>query len=268
MFYPSIPINEKSLSFIKNNFVAQIQALEQFYPIIKSALNLGLNPSSIKFGGGTALSMYYFQHRLSFDIDLFVNDAQHLGFFSPKLWIDDCSHFDSARYIDQHNHIGVTNKDNIKIDILIDYASNEGYIDNSKKIFAFDIYIESLENIIAKKITFRKIDNKTRDIFDISVALHHNDGLFDQLLNDQKITKQDLLIFQNSLKELNKEKYNAQIKIVKPTQEYSHIALNAYEILTEKIDQIKTTTHSNSYDDNTDNLDNSNEYTPTPKRRR
>ncbi len=59
MSFLSIPINEKSLSFIKNNFQAQIQALEQFYPIIKNALNLGLNPSSIKFGGGTALSMYY-----------------------------------------------------------------------------------------------------------------------------------------------------------------------------------------------------------------
>ncbi|GAA7861164.1 nucleotidyl transferase AbiEii/AbiGii toxin family protein [Helicobacter pylori] len=217
MSFLSIPINGKSLSFIKNNFVAQIQALEQFYPIIKSALNLGLNPSSIKFGGGTALSMYYFQHRLSFDIDLFVNDAQCLGFFSPKLWIDNCSHFDSTRYIDQHNHIGVTNKDNIKIDVLVDYASNERYVDNSKKIFAFDIYIESLENIIAKKITFRKTDNKTRDIFDIAVALHNDSNLFDKLLNAQKISKQDLLTLQNSLQELNKEKYNAQIKIVKPT---------------------------------------------------
>ncbi len=80
MFYPSIPINETS--FVKNNFQTQIKALEQFYPIIKNALNLGLNPSSIKFGGGTALSMYYFQHRLIFDIDLFVNDAQYLGFLA------------------------------------------------------------------------------------------------------------------------------------------------------------------------------------------
>ncbi len=172
MFYPSIPINE--INFVKNNFQTQIKALEQFYPIIKNALNLGLKPSMIKFGGGTALSMYYFQHRLSFDIDLFVNDAQHLGFFSPKLWIDDCSHFDSARYIDQHNHIGVTNKDNIKIDILLDCTSNEGYIDDSKKIFAFDIYVESLENIIAKKITFRK--TKTRDIFDISALKRSKDN--------------------------------------------------------------------------------------------
>ncbi len=97
--------------------------------------------------------------------------------------------------MDQHHHIGVTNKDNIKIDILLDCASNEGYIDDSKEIFSFDIYVESLENIISKKITFRKTDNKTRDIFDISVALHHNNGLFNQFLNDQKITKQDLLIF-------------------------------------------------------------------------
>ncbi|GAA8104045.1 hypothetical protein HpBT101_07560 [Helicobacter pylori] len=81
MSFLSIPINEKSLSFIKNNFQAQIQALEQFYPIIKNALNLGLNPSSIKFGGGTALSMYYFQHRLSFDIDLFINRCSMFGIF-------------------------------------------------------------------------------------------------------------------------------------------------------------------------------------------
>ncbi|MGL2647407.1 nucleotidyl transferase AbiEii/AbiGii toxin family protein [Helicobacter pylori] len=267
MSFLSIPINEKSLSFIKNNFQAQIQALEQFYPIIKNALNLGLNPSSIKFGGGTALSMYYFQHRLSFDIDLFVNDAQCLGFFSPKLWIDNCSHFDSTRYIDQHNHIGVTNKDNIKIDVLVDYASNERYVDNSKKIFAFDIYIESLENIIAKKITFRKTDNKTRDIFDIAVALHNNNNLFDKLLSSQKITKQDLLTLQNSLQELDKKRYSIEIDMVEPISHYKDLSLSAYDFLIDKIDQIKTATYSNSHD-NADDLDNSNEYTPTPKRRR
>ncbi len=236
MFYPSILINETS--FVKNNFQTQIKALEQFYPIIKNALNLGLKPSMIKFGGGTALSMYYFQHRLSFDMDLFVNDAQYLGFFSPKLWIDDCSHFDSTRYIDQHNHIGITNKDNIKIDILLDCAGNEGYIDDSKKIFSFDIYVESLENIISKKITFRKTDNKTRDIFDISVALHHNDDLFDQFLNDQKITKQDLLIFQNSLKEPDKKRYCLEIEIVEPVSRYKELSSNAYDFLIEKIEQI------------------------------
>lgn len=37
-------------------------------------------------------------------------------------------------------------------------------IDNSKKLVDFDLYIEDITDIIAKKITFRKKDNKTRDI--------------------------------------------------------------------------------------------------------
>ncbi len=53
MSFLSIPINE--VNFVKNNFQTQIKALEQFYPIIKNALNLRLKPSMIKFGGGTAL---------------------------------------------------------------------------------------------------------------------------------------------------------------------------------------------------------------------
>lgn len=75
------------------------------------------------------------------------------------------------------------NKDNIKIDVLVDYVSNEGYVDNFKKIFVFDIYIESLENIIVKKIIFRKIDNKIRDIFDIVVVLYNDNNLFDKFLS-------------------------------------------------------------------------------------
>ncbi len=98
--------------------------------------------------------------------------------------------------------------------------------------------MESLENIISKKITFRKTDNKTRDIFDISVALHHNNGLFDQFLNDQKITKQDLLIFQNSLKEPDKKRYCLEIEIVEPVSRYKELSSNAYDFLIEKIEQI------------------------------
>ncbi len=98
--------------------------------------------------------------------------------------------------------------------------------------------MESLENIISKKITFRKIDNKTRDIFDISVALHYNNGLFDQFLNDQKITKQDLLIFQNSLKELDKKRYCLEIETIEPISRYKELSSNAYDFLIEKIEQI------------------------------
>ncbi|OOQ38666.1 hypothetical protein B0X64_08685, partial [Helicobacter pylori] len=113
----------------------------------------------------------------------------------------------------------------------------------------------------------RKTDNKTRDIFDIAVALHNDNNLFDKLLSSQKITKQDLLTLQNSLQELDKKRYSIEIDMVEPISHYKDLSLNAYDFLIDKIDQIKTATYSNSHD-NADDLDNSNEYTPTPKRRR
>jgi hypothetical protein len=36
------------------------------------------------FGGGTALALRY-THRISYDVDIFLDDAQLLGFLSPRL---------------------------------------------------------------------------------------------------------------------------------------------------------------------------------------
>jgi len=72
MFYQSIltDIDSNKINFINENYKEQIETLIHFYPIIKNAINYGVPEGSIKFGGGTALAMYYFQHRLSFDISL------------------------------------------------------------------------------------------------------------------------------------------------------------------------------------------------------
>ncbi len=179
--------------------------------------------------------MYYFQHRLSFDIDLFLTNQQYLSFFSPKFWIDDFTNFNSEEYIDKFNHIGVVTKDDIKIDILVDSNIDKGYVDNSKEIFSFDIYIESIEDIIAKKMVFRKKDNKTRDIFDIALALQKDKNLFENLLNKGKIEKQDLLEFKEALEKLNSAKYQSQIKIIEPIEEYEGVALNAPELILNKL---------------------------------
>ena len=75
--------------------------------------------------------MYYFQHRLSFNIDLFLSEQQYLSFFSPKLWIDDFDSFNDSEYIDKYNHIGVVTTTEIKLDILFTnklYLYTIGYI--------------------------------------------------------------------------------------------------------------------------------------------
>ena len=94
MFYQQISVKDNKLAFVKENYQEQITALELFF---QDAFPKIVPKNVLKFGGGTALSMYYFQHRLSFDIDLFLTDQQYLSYFSPKHWIEDTSNFNGSQ---------------------------------------------------------------------------------------------------------------------------------------------------------------------------
>lgn len=74
----------KNVEFVKKHYSEQIDALNGF---IKDAFAYLPNQdnSLIRFGGGTALAIYYFQHRLSFDIDLFVTEKN-----APDIIIKEC----------------------------------------------------------------------------------------------------------------------------------------------------------------------------------
>ena len=217
MSYQQIYINQENLNFIHENYTEQIEALALFF---KDAFPSTIDKNVIKFGGATALSIYYFQHRLSFDIDLFLIDQQYLSYFSPKHWIEDTGNFDDRHYIDTHNHIGVVSANNIKVDILVDSSSSSRLIDSSKDIFSFEIRVESIEDILAKKIVFRKKDNKARDIFDIAVAISKDDTVIDNLLSNERITQEDLKIFLQALENINMQKYQIDIEMVEPIGEY------------------------------------------------
>lgn len=108
-------------------------------------------------------------------------------------------------------------------------------IDNSKKLVDFDLYIEDITDIIAKKITFRKKDNKTRDIIDIAICLKSNPNLFNELIELEKVTKDDLKILKESLLQLNKNRYLSQLNIVKPFEKYIELSKKAPEYLISKI---------------------------------
>ena len=232
MFYQSIYINPEKLEFIHENYVEQIKALELFF---KDAFPSTIDRNIIKFGGGTALSIYYFQHRLSFDIDLFLIDQQYLSYFSPKHWIEETSNFDGVHYIDTHNHVGVVSANDIKVDILVDSSSDSMLIDSSKSIFSFDIRVESIEDILAKKIVFRKKDNKARDIFDIAVAISKDEKIIDSLLKNKRIVQEDLQILLNALETINIEKYNIAIELVEPIDRYVTLAKQAPTFIIEYI---------------------------------
>ena len=88
----------------KKIYAEQIEAFNWFIDECFPSLP-NMDSSLVRFGGGTALGIYYFRHRRSFDIDLFVTDQQVMSYLSPKLWIDDSKYFKTSEYIDQPNHI-------------------------------------------------------------------------------------------------------------------------------------------------------------------
>ena len=231
----------KNIEFIKEHYSEQIHALNSFIENAYSSLP-NQDYSTIRFGGGTALAIYYFQHRLSFDIDLFVTDVQILNYLSPKHWIDETNKFNTSKYIDLSNHIRVLEKkNNIKVDVLVSQnASSDYLLDNSKDIFCNDVYVESIEDIIAKKIVYRRNDNLTRDIIDIAIAIKLKDGILHNMLESGLINEQDLSELKNSLEHLDRETFEEEIEIVAPFENYINDSKNAPEIIKQECQKILT----------------------------
>ncbi|MDR0579206.1 MAG: nucleotidyl transferase AbiEii/AbiGii toxin family protein [Campylobacteraceae bacterium] len=217
---------------IKNIYKYQINALNCFLDEC-----VGLLPnkdmSLLRFGGGTALAIYYFQHRKSYDIDIFTTDPQVLDCIRPRFWLDESKYFKSNDYIEDLNqHLRFMTKDNIKVDVLVaqDFI-DKPLIDTSKELFKYNIYIESIEDILAKKIVHRGSQNKSRDIADIAVALHEDKDIFKKLLNKEAINIDDIKTLSNALSKLDLVEYKKDIIVTKPTKKYADIFDNAPSII-------------------------------------
>lgn len=100
-------------------------------------------------------------------------------------------------------------------------------IDDDIAFFHEKIYVESLEDILAKKIVYRKEQNKSRDIIDLGVALHHDRLIFDKLLSSEAVTLQDLCDLHGALKRLDIQRYLDEIDLVGPIESYLDVAKNA-----------------------------------------
>lgn len=123
-------------------------------------------------GGGTAM-MLQINHRESDDVDIFISDAQHLSFFDPKLHdfkldiLPSDYDGDGSRFL-KLAFAGVGEIDFIVGGPLTPEPANDVIIDGET------LRLESLGEIIAKKIHFRAASLRPRDIFDIASAVQYN----------------------------------------------------------------------------------------------
>jgi hypothetical protein len=121
------------------------------------------------FGGGTALALKL-NHRISYDIDIFLEDAAHLKALSPNRNL-------ASRQITDHwqepgHYIKLERKEG-EIDFIV-AAQQSDYSPWIYKFKSRDILVEDPIEILAKKLKYRGSKFIPRDIFDL-LAIHRFD---------------------------------------------------------------------------------------------
>ena len=224
------------------NFKEQIDTLNDvYYELIKPIEDKSILKDWWVFGGGTALSIFHFNHRKSFDIDIFITEAQIFDFLNPKWFIDETVLFNDKeyRFDNANHHLGLKTNDGIKVDFLLNEAIINMPIKNTILNLDFDLYYESVEDIIAKKVKWRKEDNLARDIFDLAVAIIKDENILQSLINSRFISYEDLEKLTKALDDLNMAQYKLEIDKIEPSsKEYLKIAMKGKDIIQSSINKL------------------------------
>lgn len=196
------------------------------------------NITTFAFGGGTALSAFYWHHRYSTDIDIFLypdgsNDRLDR---LRRDWSDDIeSIFSSLGYS------GVMRAPGYYLELTIDDQSKIQFFDvnpytptpyTMEHFWGQTLNIETPAEIIAKKIHYRGNKGHPRDIFDIAVAVHHDPTFFSNLTSLGRINEEDLMILYTTLSDIcsDEEKlqiYHRDISAMTPNPEYRTLSVGA-----------------------------------------
>jgi len=119
-------------------------------------------------GGGTVLSEI-FQHRLSKDIDIFVDDIQLLSSVSPK--INDVSS-EALHYNEGAQFVSLTFPEG-KVDFIASPPVTS-FQATYKDFCGIDVYVEDPVEIVSKKVFYRGNFAVPRDLFDLAVVYKSN----------------------------------------------------------------------------------------------
>lgn len=162
-------------------------------------------------------------HRESHDVDIFLPDAQFLPFLDPKLHDFELEIGPSDYGGDGTGFIklaftGIGEIDFIVAHPLTDQATTKRMIEGE------DIDLETVAEIIAKKIHHRGASIKPRDIFDIAAAAKHDRN---SLINALKFHKDDVAKTLSAIERLNPEFVGATIAELAIKESFKPIARTA-----------------------------------------
>lgn len=130
---------------------------------LDSLKEAGIPDNGWHIGGGTVLSSIY-NHRLSKDIDVFLEDIQSLSYLSPKIIEPD----NLYAYLEDGNYTTLTFKEG-KVDFI--FGPHLTAFPDKKIIFlGKETQVEDPIEIVTKKLFYRGYDTHARDIFDLAIV--------------------------------------------------------------------------------------------------
>lgn len=120
------------------------------------------------FGGGTAL-MLQIDHRESHDIDLFLDDPQLLPYVEAAVAEMSFQIGVPTYNGDGRGHLKIAFPEIGEIDFIVTGHVTDEFA-QERMIIGRDVLLETVSEIIAKKVRFRGVRIQPRDIFDIAAA--------------------------------------------------------------------------------------------------
>jgi hypothetical protein len=134
--------------------------------LIEDARSVGIPVDEWTFGGGTVL-MRRHRHRLSKDIDIFINDPQFITYLTPRL--NQTAESLTTNYVEDHNFVKLAFPEG-----EIDFVASAPLTASPAKpetLFGTSFLVETSTEIIAKKIWHRGAEFTARDIFDLAMVV-------------------------------------------------------------------------------------------------
>jgi len=134
--------------------------------VLMDALPLSDPPAQWRFGGGTVLMLRY-RHRLSKDIDLFIDSPQLLGYVNPRL--SEVAESITGDYEEGAEFVKLLLPQG-EIDVVVSPCLT-GNAFEEIEIMDRTVLVETSAEIVAKKMYFRGDRAKARDLFDFALVV-------------------------------------------------------------------------------------------------
>lgn len=143
--------------------------LEKALWLMESIQTDGYTLPRWSMGGGTVL-MFYYAHRKSKDIDIFVPDPQFLGYVNPRL--GGRAEKITTDYTDGTEFVKLFLPEG-EIDFVASSTLTENPFEEHK-VLGRKILLETPVEIVAKKLWFRGDKATPRDLLDLALVIEHH----------------------------------------------------------------------------------------------